>query len=406
MRVGVRQALPLAAVVMVACGGGEPEAAGVEVVESRAPFPQAGLSDTADIRIGGLEAGADQQFSRILFAATTSDQQVVVVDAGESVVRWFDSDGAVVARAGRRGEGPGEFMGLASAALLAGDTLVLFDSRTQRLTWLDPSGGLIATAPLQAFSVDGPTLGELDDGTAVVIESRMTPNIGGEEFNHARDTLLIIARAPASERYDTVARLPGSEAVTWVDYVGGQPAGTRQMELPLGTPVRARSVGDGFVVTGAHPGGVLYLDSDGTPLRVARRDDQDPVEISAALRVRYREAELDRLAAEGRSTGATRGALDARLDLLPDGSRLPLHDRILVDDVAAETWARHHRWPWEADDDQSWTVFGADGQVQREVALPVAVELQHVRDRRVTGIVTDELGVESVVVHGVVPGSR
>lgn len=66
---------------------------------------------------------------------------VVVSQDQVPAVRAWNSDGGDRFEAGRRGEGPGEFLALGVAGLKR-DTIWVFDPRQRRLTYLDPSGAV------------------------------------------------------------------------------------------------------------------------------------------------------------------------------------------------------------------------------------------------------------------------
>ena len=388
--------------LLLACAEAEPgrdaplERAGVQTVRNIPPYPTLSLDARPVLRIGSVDGTPDEQFSDVVFAAGLSDGRLVIVDRDFNDVRWYAPDGSPLSRAGGRGEGPGEFLGVVAGVLLAADTVVLFDARNQRLTWFGPDGGLERTRPFRATSAFSVTLGDLGSGRVVVIENRATLNFGGSEFNYARDSLLLMLPHHADEGVDTILTLAGREAATWIDYRNGQTVGTRQMELPLGDIGLAQGVRNGIIVV--HPGSseLAFYSIAGTLLRVARRDDLTTVEASPTVRRRYIESTLERAGADGQPTDLLREGLEKRLALLREGHTVPAFDRILIEGGQGRIWLREWVPPWAADEPSRWTVYGRDGGIDAQVEMPARFRPTHVFNDKVVGVETDELDVEYV----------
>ena len=70
------------------------------------------------------------------------DGGLVVLDAGSRELRWFDAAGEHVPTAGRRGQGPGEFLNPVVPPQFQSDSLLIFDRARRAFTWvaLDGSG--------------------------------------------------------------------------------------------------------------------------------------------------------------------------------------------------------------------------------------------------------------------------
>lgn len=85
---------------------------------------------------------------RIVGATRLQNGQVVVADAGQYQLVFFDSAGRVVARRGRQGGGPGEFEGISQLFQCPQDTLVIWDHRLGRLSVFDSDGRYLRQVPL------------------------------------------------------------------------------------------------------------------------------------------------------------------------------------------------------------------------------------------------------------------
>ena len=285
----------------------------------------------------------------------------------------------------------------ASGVLLAGDTLAVFDARNQRLTWFSPDGQLARTHRFEATSAFAVALGDLGGGQPLVIEHRATLNLGGSDFNYARDSLLLMVPDSPTGTVDTISVLPGREAVTWVNYADGRPVATRQMELPFGEIALAQALGTELVVVPAGGSDLTFRTIDGSESRIARRTDMGTVEASSGLQARYTEAVVEVGIANGQPAALIREGLEARFELLPEGRAVPAFDRILVDSERGEVWLRDFVPPWLEGAAATWTVYGRDGRVEAQVTVHAGFDVMHVGDRRLVGVETDELGVEFVV---------
>lgn len=65
-----------------------------------------------------------------------SDGSVVTAHPSEHVVRRYDSTGTLRATLGRKGDGPGEFRGIAALLALPHDSIAILDGMTRRITYL------------------------------------------------------------------------------------------------------------------------------------------------------------------------------------------------------------------------------------------------------------------------------
>jgi len=402
----------LLALLSLACSERSPrtdalvDSAGVEIVTNSPPYPILELAETPNARIGTVDGSSDYQFTSVLYAAGLSDGGLVVVDRRSNDVRWYERDGSFRFRAGGRGEGPGEFRGMAAGILLSGDTLVLYDARNQRLTWFGPQGSFVRTRRLEVTSAFDVDLGDLGGGQVVLIENRAAHNFGGAEFNYARDTLVVLVPSTAGESVDTISKLAGREAATWVNYVDGRPTATRQMDLPFGEIALAQVVRDRLVVAPPGESKLAFYSPGGALTRIALRADIQPVEASATLQARYVEGAVEQAAEDGRPTEMIREGLEARFALLPKGRVVPTFDRMLVEGERNQIWLREFMPPWVEGDASRWTVYGREGRVEAQVDVPAGFRPTHIYGDELVGVEADELGVEYVARYVLSPSER
>ena len=132
-------------------GGGTAhrDSAGVAVAEAVAPLWGAGerwtVVEPPLLEIGSTAGDPDYQLADVTGAAKLEGGGIVVAVQGSKELRWFSEDGTFLRRAGREGEGPGEFSGLTFMDVLPGDSVVAYDEWLERLHVFGPDGVLSRT---------------------------------------------------------------------------------------------------------------------------------------------------------------------------------------------------------------------------------------------------------------------
>lgn len=110
--------LPGLLIPFVLCGCAErgtpvgvSDSAGVELVRMSAAFASTvpELSPRENLRIGAVDGPPQYQLFRVLALAEADDGTIFVLDAGNHVVRAFDSSGEFLHEFGSEGQGPGTF---------------------------------------------------------------------------------------------------------------------------------------------------------------------------------------------------------------------------------------------------------------------------------------------------------
>ena len=92
--------------------------------------------------IGTVAGASEYMFTDVVAAVRLSNGDIVVAERGASELRSYDAAGNFRWRAGRSGEGPGEFRSLDFVGTAAGDSLVTYDGALLRAQLFDPQGGL------------------------------------------------------------------------------------------------------------------------------------------------------------------------------------------------------------------------------------------------------------------------
>lgn len=386
-------------------GGAHGSSSG-NVVDNHPPYVQWSSGATPVLQVGAAMGADPLEFQRIVFAGRLRDGRVVVVDAGAREIRWFDAAGRHRSTVGRRGEGPGEYRDIRSAHLTADDSLLVYDRRNQRITWFSPRETRVREQRVVGFQNPDTRLLSVWTGNRVVLsEARSNLTVGRSDFTYTRDSVAFAT--VSSDATDTVAVFPGSEATTWVQYVGGRPQGTMQMELPFGFQVLTGATRRDLVVAVGDRGEIEIRDESGKLVRIARRGPLAATIVSNTARREY----VDQMTATAKTRGApdvslvTNGARD-RLALLPKDHTVPPFDRLLVD-REDRIWVRDYLPIWQtADRVQAWTVYSPSGRVLARVDTPAGVEVTSVDGGYLTGVKRDESDVEYVVVYRYAPVGR
>lgn len=92
------------------------------------------------VEIGTVDGPLEYQFSEVVAAVRLSNGDIVVADRGASELRSYDAAGTFQWRAGRFGQGPGEFESLDFLGTTTGDSLVTYDEALQRVQLFDAGG--------------------------------------------------------------------------------------------------------------------------------------------------------------------------------------------------------------------------------------------------------------------------
>ncbi len=152
------------------------------------------LSLNQDLCIGKNLEGEDYMFSQIGGVAVDVEEDIIVIDEKEIVVKVFDKTGKHIRSFGKRGQGPGEFASVARIVLKGGKDIVLLDVSNGRFSY---------------YSKEGKCLKEIKLGKNLI--SRVKPDSRGfiyadttiRDENNVVDT--IVRFNPEFENHETVA---------------------------------------------------------------------------------------------------------------------------------------------------------------------------------------------------------
>lgn len=122
------------------------------------------------LEIGTVTGASEYLFTDVVAAVRLSNGDIVVAERAASELRGYDAAGNFQWRAGRDGEGPGEFRSLDFVGTTGGDSLVTYDGRLLRAQLFDPRGRLARTYRVAIAEGEATGRGALADKAVGVVD--------------------------------------------------------------------------------------------------------------------------------------------------------------------------------------------------------------------------------------------
>ncbi len=220
----IRTILPL---LLIAACAGAPDAApafatrdsaGVTIAENVTTTLDArcSLDSVPVVRIGGADDSDDQYLYRVMGGSRLTDGRIAVVNQGTQEVRWYDSTGTLVGRAGREGRGPGEFTNAYLVIRMPGDTLWVGDYGPWQWHLFGPDMKFARTVTMTPTEINGPDHSAIfDDGQQI---------FGNTNFERlaswAMDSAALRRYGPGGVMRDTIMTVPTGRRGQTVDDPG------------------------------------------------------------------------------------------------------------------------------------------------------------------------------------------
>jgi hypothetical protein len=376
------RAFAAGALLLSACGGGEPRARGGEGAE----VPAWTLAAAPEVEVGAREDDPGHALHNVVGAVRLPGGRIVVANAGSRELLVFGPEGGHAATLGRKGRGPGEFEALAWVGHLRADTVVAWDHSLLRWSLFTPEGFVRAVTPSPEPGGMFPrAMGVLDDGSLVIGSGWNVSALAAGGAGLRRDTVAFTRYGRDGRLLGTVARAPGRQ-----EYVTSGPAGFATSVAPF-----ARETF--LAVSGSE---VWLGDSDG--FRIERRAAGGDVlgAISRAWKgapvrpgdvERHKRERLERIVVD-----SYRQQQERVLEEMPFPPTAPAFGALLADD-GGRVWVGDS--PLSADSARRWTVFTAAGAEVATLRTPPGLEVMQAGDGFVLGRWRDEDGVERVRVY-------
>lgn len=383
------------------------DSAGVEIVTNLPGSIESAeawsLSAEPTIEIGA-GASPDVPLSRVTGVTPLAAARVAVGTYTPPRVLVFESDGTLTTTLGRAGEGPGEFASVGSVVPLGPDSVAVWDPDHRRISVFTVDGrfardvDLSDVAPMSARAAASSQTTSgithlLTSGTGTFVlwgEGMISP--GPENPVIRRPEMPAYRITTNGEELAIYGPIPGMTT-----HVGG-PAGA--LPLPLGARTYAATTDAAFVVGTADTTEFRVYGPTGELTRIVRWPDHD-----RAVEGPFLSKWSDKVAA--------RPEMRSLVDPLPKPARFPAYDgliatdsgRILVGDYPGPRgiWPIHHAHegpeafaPEIRVPARRWLVFEGDGALTARVSTPEGFEPYAVRGRRMWGVYTDQVDVESI----------
>lgn len=373
----------------------ERDSAGVTVVDNRVGELEDGgwaVGEAPLLVIGGLDASEETQLFRVDGATRLADGRLAVGVAGTHEVRIFSPEGALTARFGAEGDGPGEFRDVTLLGRYGPDTLVVFDASASRISLLTPAQGYLGSTSVN-WSGKGYAIGRdlLDDGSVLIG--------GGMSFDSSEGFPTGVIR-PLSTfgwvRRDGVTEQTLGDFAAAGMFARASNQGFMARGLPF-TPVTGVTRGQGGVWLGTgERWQVALYGLDGALVRVVRTDAR-PRPVTPEMRAAYEEAEV----ADASSENEGRQIRDLLAEM-PFPETLPAYET-LASDLSGGLWVAAPLAPGETR--RTWWVFDAAGHAMAQVVTPPRTRILEIGEDYVLGVTLDDLGVETVTLWPLRRGS-
>jgi hypothetical protein len=350
-----------------ACGRGE---AAESAAPAQASTTVAGWSLQPVARVGGAEAGEQEQLFTVTSVAEDAQGSFYVANFGDKRILVFGADGTWQRSIGRAGKGPGEFTAPRTVAVAGADGLFVLDPPAGRLSRFRRSDGTylgsVALSSTAGLPID---MRVTPEGTvAVEFRPRASTGVNTPPYIARVDTLTGAIDA-AHVQLDTVARFQLREER------GGRKT-VRSMDVPF-TPRPSWALERGGAVLYGTGAQFLVSRAQGAASAPAFRGEGEPVPVTGADRKRYFSEPARASLARNKSFVFPRTKpffTDLRVD--PDG-------RVWLNVPAAHAGER-------------WQVREPSGPLLGEVTLPEGQRLMGLGRDAMYVLSRDESDVETV----------
>ena len=354
---------------------------GVEVVENLPGSLTAAaewfVDPTPELAIGVARGPEELQLFRVTDAATLGDH-IVVVNAGTHELRRFDREGRFIDKAGRGGEGPGEFVFPHRLWVLEGPSIVVWDPGLRRLSFFDGEGRFERMVVPSRPGSNPEVVAVFADGAFAVTDWTLV--IRGEDFEDSPLELSLFS--------------PEGELVR---ALGSWPHGRTGRFGEIGRV--GRQVFDAMAHVAGAPGSVWAGSA--------------------------REAEVTRFAAGGQRTQVVRWPVESRIveprhvdahfrarveddpddealveelrRVQPVTSHFPEYETLIADE-AGRLWVKRYRAPGD-EGGEAWLVFDRSGALVARATTPRGFAPFEIGEDYLLGARIDAAGFEQVVMY-------
>jgi hypothetical protein len=338
------------------------------------------------LSIGSVDGDPDHILYRVIGAVGLPDGRLVIANEGSLELLFYDKDGNLLKRAGRRGGGPGEFQSLEWLSRYGPDSVLALDVRGQRVSYFDGQGKFRRSVRLEPNArIPFPRpVGVFADGSFLATQG--TIRLGGEPPVRAERTQLPLFRyTPDGKTAILLGSFPGPE---WVIAPVGPVGQWERHGRPFGSETAFAAAGDRFYV-GDNATYEIRVYSAAARLTQIVRKVAAPVTIEQADIQAFEDSVL--------ATGDARRQRQMRVlfeKLPPPPPTYPAYAPDIHIDGDLNLWVRECSRPGQPRSE--WSVFSAAGELLGTALMPPSIDVLDIGPDYVLGLHRDELGVEYV----------
>lgn len=391
------------ALIAVACSPGDRPAASAILVRDSVGIAIAendlnrlssscAVGATPSVSIGTADGAEEYELHRVFGATRLSDGRIALVNQGTQQVRFYDREGKFLLRAGRDGDGPGEFRDAFYLWTLPGDTIWVGDYRPWQFEVFGPDGQWVRGVRPEPLYPNPPgVISVLDDGRSILADR---PSSAPSPSGFALGYITVVVHDPGGALIDTIGTYPDGR---W-GRLGDVP--NTPMMYPLFESF-ARVTGLGSRVLVSHTSEpTLSIYSAVPAVRLERIVRWTPGDRTIGPK------DVD----EERKRYA-----DTYKNLDPASYKMLVEPMVSVDRPVADRfpafqsarfgrdgriWVREYRKP-AAPDTPPWIVFDADGRFACRAVFPALSEFLEFGSDYLLALDRDSLGVERVVQYSI-----
>ena len=361
------------------------DSAGVMIVETTEEDWPDGDSWQIDpqpvVTIGEAEGASEYNLFRVRGALRLDDGTIVVADAGNARIRFFNQDGHHIRSVGQRGEGPGDYQGIGLLGRCGRDSLVVWDAPRRRGTVLGSDGGFGRVFSIPSLGVgfvfifdswdDGSLLGVAVKG--IMADSAQT---GIQRVN------ALYFRFGLAGQVDSIGRFFDGESFVSSRY------GLDVISMPFGFRAVRAAHGTDLYYGNSKTYEIRILSTEGDLKRVIRL--MKPLRPLSDEQIdRYVERQL---ASETDPDRIRR--MRALYEEVPFHDVLPAYGNLEVD-TEGNLWVADYALAGESV--TSWRVFDKEGTMLGKIDAPSELTIFEIGADYILGKSVDSLGIERVV---------
>jgi hypothetical protein len=371
------------------------DSAGVTIVENEAPTltePWA-INPQPIARIGDQTGDLELEFFRIRGAVGFADGTFVVANGGTQELRWFSSTGTFLYAAGSAGQGPGEFTVLSRIFPSSNGSIAAYDTQQRRISVFARDGALMESLSFPALAssvgISGP-IGAFSEGCYLAVPLGFWLDDPGP--TRVEREALEVQKWCGGATAESLGSFPGREVAVAAQSNGIISRGPQRFGR------------EGFVAVDSARWVIGDNDRPEYQVRAATGELTQVVRWRPATRSvspadldAHLQQELDRRPGELEWQQGIR-AWYAQFPAPPE--TMPAFSGVILD-AADNVWVREYRSPADPPGER-FLVFDSAGAWLGNTSLPAGVTALWIDQDYMVGLITDDLGVESVGVFELV----